>query len=71
MGMGRNSSRIASKRIANSSAKSGSNDSDIEDAYDNADSDWNYYSCSDSKKTKKKKEKNGNSNSNNFNNIQK
>lgn len=55
MGMGRNSSRIASRRIANTSAK---NESDAEEYDNNADSDWNYY-CSDGKK-KRKREKNGN-----------
>ncbi|XP_064471346.1 ataxin-7-like protein 3 isoform X2 [Ornithodoros turicata] len=47
MGMGRNSSRIASKRIANS----GKAESDVDD-YDN-DSDWNY--TSDRKSTSKKR----------------
>lgn len=56
MGMGRNSSRIASKRIANSTVKNNMNDSDVEE-YDN-DADWNYY-CNDNKKNKRKKEKNG------------
>ncbi|XP_023244752.1 ataxin-7-like protein 3 [Centruroides sculpturatus] len=50
MGMGRNSSRIASKRIANS----GKGESDVDD-YDN-DSDWNY--SSDRKSSKKKRDKN-------------
>lgn len=50
MGMGRNSSRIASKRIANS----GKAESDVDD-YDN-DSDWNY--SSDRKSSKKRKDKN-------------
>lgn len=51
MGMGRNSSRIASKRIANS----GKAESDVDD-YDN-DSDWNY--SSDRKPaSKKRKDKN-------------
>lgn len=47
MGMGRNSSRIASKRIANS----GKAESDVDD-YDN-DSDWNY--SSDRKSASKKR----------------
>lgn len=50
MGMGRNSSRIASKRIANT----GRAESDVDD-YDN-DSDWNY--LSDRKPSKKRKDKN-------------
>lgn len=50
MGMGRNSSRIASKRIANT----GRAESDVDD-YDN-DSDWNY--LSDRKPAKKRKDKN-------------
>ncbi|CAG2100374.1 unnamed protein product [Medioppia subpectinata] len=56
MGMGRNSSRIASKRIATSSVKN--NDSD--DDYDNnGDTDWNVY-CGDQKKTRRKRLKNAN-----------
>lgn len=50
MGMGRNSSRIASKRIANT----GRAESDVDD-YDN-DSDWNY--LSDRKPAKKRKDRN-------------
>lgn len=50
MGMGRNSSRLANKRIANS----GKVESDVDD-YDN-DSDWNY--SSERKSTKRKRDKN-------------
>ncbi|CAL1531209.1 unnamed protein product [Lymnaea stagnalis] len=56
MGMGRNSSRIASRRIANNQ-KQGSDDSGQEDENDN---DWNY--APESKRLKKlKKEKTSNS----------
>ncbi len=68
MGMGRNSSRIASKRIANTSVKN--NDSDGEDYDNNADTDWSLY-CSDSKKTRRKKDKNSNGNNITLNNVQK
>jgi SAGA-associated factor 11 len=54
MGMGRNSSRIASKRIASSTGKNGA-ESDLEDYDNSADTDWNY--SNDSKKAKKKREK--------------
>ncbi|RWS30933.1 ataxin-7-like protein 3 isoform X1 [Leptotrombidium deliense] len=63
MGMGRNSSRIASKRIANVTGKSGG-DSDVEDCDNIADTDWNYNN--DTKKSKKKKDRNGNASSNIF-----
>jgi SAGA-associated factor 11 len=68
MGMGRNSSRIASKRIANTSVKN--NDSDGEDYDNNADTDWSLY-CNDSKKTRRKKDKNSNGNNITLNNVQK
>ncbi|CAG2163610.1 unnamed protein product [Oppiella nova] len=56
MGMGRNSSRIASKRIATTSIKN--NDSD--DEYDNnADTDWSVY-CGEQKKTRRRRLKNPN-----------
>ncbi|RWS04233.1 hypothetical protein B4U79_05534 [Dinothrombium tinctorium] len=61
MGMGRNSSRIASKRIANVTGKS-TGDSDVEDCDNSADTDWNL--ANDNKKSKRKKDKNGNANSN-------
>lgn len=60
MGMGRNSSRIASKRIANTSMKN--NESDAEEYDNNADTDWSLY-CSDTKKTRKKRLKNTNGSS--------
>lgn len=60
MGMGRNSSRIASKRIANTSIKN--NESDAEEFDNNADSDWSMY-CSDTKKPRRKRLKNTNGNS--------
>jgi len=68
MGMGRNSSRIASKRIANTSVKN--NDSDGDDYDNNADTDWSLY-CNDSKKTRRKKDKNSNGNNITLNNVQK
>ena len=60
MGMGRNSSRIASKRIAsNASGKANGQDSDELEDYDkdSGDTDWNYNH--DSKKRKKKEKPNG------------
>lgn len=68
MGMGRNSSRIASKRIANTSVKN--NDSDGDDYDNNADTDWSIY-CTDSKKTRRKKDKNSNGNTIGLNSVQK
>ncbi|XP_074601691.1 SAGA associated factor 11kDa [Brevipalpus obovatus] len=57
MGMGRNSSRIASKRIASSTGKA--NDSDGDEFDNSSDTDWN---CNnDSRKHKKRKDKNGSS----------
>lgn len=58
MGMGRNSSRIASKRIASSTGKN--NDSDGDEFDNSGDTDWN---CNNepSKKHKKRKDKNGSS----------
>ncbi|XP_015788667.1 ataxin-7-like protein 3 isoform X1 [Tetranychus urticae] len=55
MGMGRNSSRIASKRIASSTGKT--NDSDGEECDNSGDTDWNL--GNDNRKPKKRKEKNG------------
>ena len=51
MGMGRNSSRVASKRIANSRKSDGSdNEADNDDANDN---DWTAGTVSSNKKNKK------------------
>lgn len=60
--MGRNSSRIASKRIASSTGKL--NDSDGDDCDNSGDMDWNYNQ--DTKKSKKRKEKNASTLGNNF-----
>jgi len=57
MGMGRNSSRIASKRIASATGKANGDSDDVDDYDNSADGDWNYNH--DSKKTKKKHKANG------------
>jgi SAGA-associated factor 11 len=61
MGMGRNSSRIASKRIATATGKTNGQDSDDVDDNDkdSGDADWNYNS-NGSKKRKKKEKSAGN-----------
>ncbi|XP_054161858.1 SAGA-associated factor 11 homolog isoform X2 [Oppia nitens] len=58
MGMGRNSSRIASKRIANTSMKN--NDSDADEYDNNADTDWNANGGDKPTKKRTKRLKNGN-----------
>lgn len=57
MGMGRNSSRIASKRIASATGKMNGQDSDDVDDYDkdSGDTDWNYNSNVPKKRKKKEK----------------